>query len=488
MNMIRFKLGRKLLAGFCTILILMAVMIIISLTQVGVLSGKVNAIADTRMTQTQILYDMIKNYDIMTRSAANIALTFDEQMQVRQEDAYRKSKAAVMESVASLKKTLSTDKDREIYGRISQAATVVWPQYDKAVQLARQNQNADASAILMNDILPLEIKFLGALDELTAAVQKISRDDAKTAQRVAVIGTAAIILLGAIALLAGGVIAFLIIRSIIGPVSHAVTGLTETFEQIASASAQMASSSQQLASTASQQSASLEETSASLEEMTSMTKQNADSTHHARALMEKNKKIVEKLSEQIDMMANATIAVSKSSEETGKIIKTIDEIAFQTNLLALNAAVEAARAGEAGAGFAVVADEVRNLAMRSALAAKDTTSLIENTMTTVRKSRDLTHETQAAFKENVMIAGQISNLIEEIALASQEQSRGIDQIRAAVTDMDKMLQESATMSEEAAGTADMLSIQSEQTKKYVDDLIDVVGISNEQTERRLQIA
>src|SRR5512145_399001 len=301
MNMIRFKLGRKLLAGFCTILILMAVMIIISLTQVGVLSGKVNAIADTRMTQTQILYDMIKNYDIMTRSAANIALTFDEQMQVRQEDAYRKSKAAVMENVASLKKTLSTDKDREIYGRISQAATVVWPQYDKAVQLARQNQNADASSILMNDILPLEIKFLGALDELTAAVQKISRDDAKTAQRVAVIGTAAIILLGAIALLAGGVIAFLIIRSIIGPVSHAVTGLTETFEQIASASAQMASSSQQLASTASQQSASLEETSASLEEMTSMTKQNADSTHHARALMEKNKKIVEKLSEQIDM-------------------------------------------------------------------------------------------------------------------------------------------------------------------------------------------
>ena len=487
MNILRFKLGRKLLAGFGAILILMTVITIISLTQVGLLSGNVNTIADIRMTQIQILYDVIKQYDVMTRSAANIALTFDEQIQIRQEESYRKSKATVMESITKLKGTLSSDKDREIFGRISQMASAIWPQYDKAVQMARQNQNAEASAILMTDVLPLETKFMAALDELTGAVQKISRDDAKSAQRIAVIGTGAIVLLGIIALLAGGIVAFLMIRSIIGPVSHAVTGLTETFEQIASASTQMASSSQQLASATSQQSASLEETSASLEEMTSMTKQNANSTNHAKGLMDKNKKIVEKLSEQIDMMANAIMEVSKSSEETGKIIRTIDEIAFQTNLLALNAAVEAARAGEAGAGFAVVADEVRNLAMRSALAAKDTTSLIENTMNTVRKSRELTHETQSAFKENVIIAGQIINLIEEIALASQEQSRGIDQIRGAVTDMDKMLQDSATTSEEAAGMADILSVQSDQTKKYVSDLIDVVGISTLRTERRLQI-
>lgn len=488
MNILRLKLGRKLMAGFGILLCLMIMIAVISLAQVGLLSGNVNTIADQRMTQVQVLYDIIKRYNGMARSAANIALTFDEQIQVRQEESYRKGRAAVIESLGKLKETLSDDKDKRAYQTIVASASGVWPQYDKAVHLARQNQNADASAILMNDILPLETKFLKALDELTVEIQKISREEAKKAQRIAVFGTGAIILLGIVALTAGGVVAFLMTRSVMNPVSRAVGGLTETFEKMESASLQMASSSQHLATATSRQSASLEETSASLEELTSMTKQNADSTRHARELVEKNKKNVEELSAQMDQMANAILEVSRSSEETGKIIKTIDEIAFQTNLLALNAAVEAARAGEAGAGFAVVADEVRNLALRSATAAKDTTLLIENTMVTVRKSREMTHKTQGAFKENVIIAGQIGQIIEEVALASQEQSKGIDQIRNAVANMEKMLQESATMSEEAAGTADMLSLQSEQTKKYVSDLIDVVGLSNAEPLRLLEIS
>jgi len=198
-----------------------------------------------------------------------------------------------------------------------------------------------------------------------------------------------------------------------------VSGLREASNQVAAASEEVTSSSQSLAEGSSEQAASLEESSASLEEITSMTKQNADNAGHAKTLMAEVRKIVDRVDGHVNTMASAIHEVTKSSEETGKIVKTIDEIAFQTNLLALNAAVEAARAGEAGAGFAVVADEVRNLAMRAAEAAKTTSSLIENTIATVRKSRDLTQQTQEAFKENVQISGKIGILIDEIAAASQ---------------------------------------------------------------------
>ncbi len=176
-------------------------------------------------------------------------------------------------------------------------------------------------------------------------------------------------------------------RSITRPINLIVAGLSEGAGQVAAASSQIASASQSLAEGSSEQASALEETSSSLEEMTSMTKQNADNAAQAKACVTGARQAAEKVSDQMRNMVASIQEVTKSSEETGKIIKTIDEIAFQTNLLALNAAVEAARAGEAGAGFAVVADEVRNLAMRAAEAAKHTASLIENTIMTVRKQQ-----------------------------------------------------------------------------------------------------
>jgi len=174
-------------------------------------------------------------------------------------------------------------------------------------------------------------------------------------------------------------------------------------------------------------------------------------------------------------MTRAIEEITASSEETGKIIKTIDEIAFQTNLLALNAAVEAARAGEAGAGFAVVADEVRNLAMRSAKAAKTTNDLIENTMKAVHNGGELTKSTQEAFRENIEISGKISHLVEEIATASQEQAQGIAQVNKAVAEMDKVTQQTAANAEEAASASEEMRAQAEQMEKYVEQLTVLVG-------------
>jgi methyl-accepting chemotaxis protein len=247
---------------------------------------------------------------------------------------------------------------------------------------------------------------------------------------------------------------------------------------VAAASSQVAAASQSLAEGNSNQASSLEETSSSLEELSSMTRQTADNASQAKAMMTEVRQIIAKVNHHMGDMATAIRDITKSSQETGKIIKTIDEIAFQTNLLALNAAVEAARAGEAGAGFAVVANEVRNLAMRAAEAAKNTSSLIENTIQSVHKGNTLTASTLEAFKENMTISDKVGLLIEEIATASQEQSHGIGQINTAVANMDKVTQDAAANAEESASASEEMNAQAEQMKVFVRDLVNVLNGQN----------
>jgi methyl-accepting chemotaxis protein len=270
-------------------------------------------------------------------------------------------------------------------------------------------------------------------------------------------------------------LAFLIIQSIINAILKVADGLTDGADQVSSAAGQISSSSQSLAEGTSEQAASLEETSSSLEEMSSMTKQNADNSSQAKAMMGEVRKIIGKVDDQMGNMVRAIEEITRSSQETGKIIRTIDEIAFQTNLLALNAAVEAARAGEAGAGFAVVADEVRNLALRAAEAAKTTGNMIEETIKAVQHGNELTHLTQEAFRENAAISVKVEQLVDEIAAASQEQSQGIGQVNIAVTEMDKVTQQTAANAEESAAAAEQLNAQAEQMKSYVGDLVRLVS-------------
>lgn len=277
------------------------------------------------------------------------------------------------------------------------------------------------------------------------------------------------------------IVAFIITRSVTGPLKKIIAGLADGSDQVATAAEQVASSSHQLADGTSHQASSLEETSASLEEMSSMTKQNADHANQAKVMMSEAGNIVDKVNRHMMDMSSAVSEITRSSEETGKIIKTIDEIAFQTNLLALNAAVEAARAGEAGAGFAVVADEVRNLAMRAADAAKNTSDLIENTIKAVRKGNELTNATKEAFKENATISQKIAQLVDEIATASEEQAHGVSQVGVAITDMDKVTQQAAANAEESAAAAEELNAQADQMKSYVSGLIKMVGSSGNTT-------
>jgi methyl-accepting chemotaxis protein len=272
-------------------------------------------------------------------------------------------------------------------------------------------------------------------------------------------------------------------RGLARPINHAVEGLSENATQVTAASGQISSASQSIAEGTSEQAASIEESSASLEEISAMTKQNADNAGQANNLMSDANRIAVGANDSMAKLADSMAKISTVSEETQKIVKTIDEIAFQTNLLALNAAVEAARAGEAGAGFAVVADEVRNLAMRAADAAKNTADMIENTIKAVHSGNELTKSTQTAFNENTEIIGKAGDLVAEIAAASDEQTRGVEQVNTAVSEMDKVVQDNASNAEESASASEEMYAQAEEMMTMVKELAALVGGSTNHSDK-----
>lgn len=247
----------------------------------------------------------------------------------------------------------------------------------------------------------------------------------------------------------------------------ALQQVTEATEQVSSASGQISSGSQSLAQGANEQASSLEEVSSSLEEMASMTKQNADNANQAKGLAAESDGNAKTGTEAMNRMSGAINRIKESSDQTAKIVKTIDEIAMQTNLLALNAAVEAARAGEAGRGFAVVAEEVRNLAQRSAQAAKNTADMITESVKNADEGVKIAVEVSQSFDTIATSAKKVNDLIAEIAAASQEQSSGIEQINTAVAQMDKVTQQNAANSEESASAAEELSSQAEELKNMI---------------------
>lgn len=235
--------------------------------------------------------------------------------------------------------------------------------------------------------------------------------------------------------------------------------IAESTDFVTTGASEIASGNADLSARTESQASSLEETASSMEELTSTVKQNAEHAHHANQLVVSTSNIASNGSQVVGKVVETMASIKESSRKIANIIGVIDSIAFQTNILALNAAVEAARAGEQGRGFAVVASEVRNLAQRSATAAKEIKTLIEDSVAKVDSGSKLVDETGEAMDDIVTSVQLVTDIMSGIAEASREQSAGIEQVNQAVGQMDEITQQNAALVEEAAAASESLQGQ-----------------------------
>jgi len=326
--------------------------------------------------------------------------------------------------------------------------------------------------------------FINTEETLMKERQADAAVSANYTRQLIIIGTTSTILIALI-------IAFIITRSVTRPFKEIFQGLKafsnneltlvkEQFGNIiynlTESGNQVNHASKGISEDANVQASSLQETAASMEEISSMTKMNNENAGQANILMKEASLLVERTNDSMKELNASMKEISNASQETVKVIKSIDEIAFQTNLLSLNAAIEAARAGESGAGFAVVADEVRKLALSSAEAANTTASLIEGNVSKIKQGEEIVIKVNDAFSQVANIASKVAKLVSEIAAASNEQTQGIEQINIALSEMEDLTQQNASASEQ-------LNAQATELNAQVNIMISILeGISDEDEE------
>ena len=347
-----------------------------------------------------------------------------------------------------------------IYGQFLKAAGNITEQMmQQSKDLAARNEAVTKSLAGLRGGLSKQLR-----EDLNAEAANSSR------QRM--IGLAVFLLTIAVALV---VVTLTIRRSITGPVFNVVKGVLDAADEAASASSQMAKSGQVVAHGANEQASYLTETSASLEEIAQHTRENAGRAASADELMRNTRSVVERAARAMEELRASMGEISTASHQVAGVLRTIDEIAFHTNILALNAAVEAARAGESGAGFSVVADEVRALAARSAEAARNSATLIEETLGKVEGGVKLVASAHGSFQEISKAVESGSSLVSEIAVNNEKQSEGIGQVNGMMSRMEGITQGNAANAEESASAASAMTEQVERTRQYINELAELIG-------------
>jgi methyl-accepting chemotaxis protein len=462
----RFNVSRRLAAllaafGIVTILLITASTLLLR-----------NAIGGLSTATTQAVTQLDRSYTLLELISASHG---DLQQLIRLKDP------------DEMEKLLNTLKDQqkrslELIARTGAEGGTLKAKYEAVLV----QQNAVLDKVLRGDLSSAQEVFFGAMAaQHESVLVELGQQRVRVGQATATFLAAQRaraqwkmnLQSGSLGLITLGLIAFgwrlrgQIIREL-----HRISGaIAEASTQFSHAAGQVSVNSQSLAEGASQQAASLEETSASLEEMASMTKRNAENAQQADQLVKQTRLAADQGAADMTSMTSAMSAIKASGDETAKIIKTIDEIAFQTNILALNAAVEAARAGEAGMGFAVVADEVRNLAQRSAQAARETAEKIEGSIARTTQGVEISGKVARTLNEITAKVRHLDELVAEVASASREQSQGITQVNSAVSQMDKITQRNAATAEESAAASEELNAEAESLKGIVHGLLELVG-------------
>ena len=355
--------------------------------------------------------------------------------------------------------------DREVLDKLA-AVNTTWTTYRNAlnVVLGRRENNDSETAVMVAS----STEVLKQMDAIVKMLE--AKAQAKVGRTLTLQTGSLLITLGLLS-----AAWFTVVGPLVRRLRGIADGVRDGASQVASAAAEISTSSQSLAQGASQQAASLEETSSSCEEINSMVQRNHENSRSAAALMLTSAQEFIHTNTALDQMLGAMSEIAASSDKISRIIKVIDEIAFQTNVLALNAAVEAARAGEAGLGFAVVADEVRNLAQRCGQAAKDTASLIEESIAKSKDGQVKLNQVAGAIRIVNEQEVKVKVLVDEVATGSGEQTQGVQQITKSIARMEQVTQTTAATAEQSAASAEQLGAQSAALKDIVCGLSSLVG-------------
>jgi methyl-accepting chemotaxis protein len=488
------KIGTRLTIGFSTLLVLLALISVLSLINMSVMNHNTEQVTVRYFPQTVMANTIIDNLNISARAVRNIIISSDMEMINKQNQRIMDSRRVIDEVLVEFDKITESQEGKAVIAAMKQAREAYRVDQEKALRLAVAQQDEESANFLFTDMEVSQARYFNAVEDMIKHVSKRVETSSAEAKSAYESSRVLILTLTTIAIVLSIVIAIIVTRSITKPLAEVLrytntmadgdltfridqvtkdeTGmllaavrttsekLSQVIGEVLSASDNLSSASSQVSATAqtlsqgtSEQAASLEETSSVVEQAGASIAQNTENAKITDATASKAAADAVKGGKAVSQ----TVAAMKSIAEK---ISIIDDIAYQTNLLALNAAIEAARAGEHGKGFAVVAAEVRKLAERSQVAAQEISGLASSSVGTAEQAGEL-------LKTMVPDIQKTSDLVQEIAAASEEQNTGVMQINAAMSQISAATQQSASASEELAATAEEMNGQAEQLQQLM---------------------